>query len=301
MKKTTEDILYRVAQGLVAAPPKMAAAVALAVIGPAFDADRAWLIRLDEELLNFWVADEWCAEGVEACLPELPGVPTALIAHPLRAFRKGKAVVVADIEKLPPDAQELKEEMRREGNRATAAAPLFREGKLVALVGLDDVRKVHAWTSAEMAELKRLGELVLTAADRAARHETEVVAHGGGPARPEPSGCYLRAGNCVVQVAWEELIAITAQGDHTRVRVRDGRELFELKALSVWSAMLPEKLFLQVHRSHLVNWMHVAQVRRGSGGRWRVELRTGETLPVGRSYQAAVRRRISLRGAALGG
>ena len=42
--------------------------------------------------------------------------------------------------------------MRREQNRATAGVPLFRDEKLVALVGVDDVRKIHAWTPEEMPE-----------------------------------------------------------------------------------------------------------------------------------------------------
>ena len=137
------------------------------MVGPAFDADRAWLIRFDAELQNFWVAYEWCAEGVPDFLPDFPCVPTALIALPLRDFLKDRPVVMADIEELPPDAQALKEEMRREGNRATAGVPVFREGKLVALVGLDDTRKIHAWSAAEMAELRTLAELLLAAADRA--------------------------------------------------------------------------------------------------------------------------------------
>lgn len=298
MSSTQSELLFRVAQSLAAAPVKLAAVAALGVIGPEFDADRAWLIRLDEGLQNFWVADEWCAEGVPACLPDLPCVPAAMIAYPLRDFRRGRPVVVADIEQLPPDAQELKEEMRREGNRATAGAPLFRAGKLVALIGLDDVRKTRRWSKAQMAELARLGELVLAAADRAAGlTDGETTATSGAQAaRPQPGGCYLRAGNCHVQVTWPEVDAIAAEGDHSRVRLTGGREFFELKALSVWRAMLPEEIFAQVHRSHIVNWSRVARVRRGSGGRWTLELRSGETLPVGRSYQAALKARMSRRG-----
>jgi len=288
------ELLYRVAQCLLTAPPTTAPAEALALIGPAFDADRAWLIRLDEALQNFSVAYEWCADGVLACLPDFPDVPVALIAHPMRDFLQNRTVVLADIEALPPDAQILKEEMRREGNCATAAAPLFRAGRLVALVGLDDTRKIHAWTGAEMEELRRLGELVLTAADRPATKPVPAPA-APPPASAEAGGCFLRAGNCHVQVRWEDIVTIAADGDHSRVRLAGGREFFELKALSVWAAMLPETWFGRVHRSHIVGWKHVRRLRRASGGRWTLELDDAAVLPVGRNFQASVRNHINLR------
>ena len=291
------DLLFRVARCLLEHPASTAPAEALALIGPTFDADRAWLIRLDEDLQNFWVAYEWCAEGVPACLPDLPCVPTALIAHPLRAFLKNRSVVLADVEDLPPDAQALKEEMRREGNRATAGVPVFRAGKLSALVGLDDVRKTHAWSEEEMAALRTLAELLVTAADRPAASESTEAAAASTKRRVESGGCYLRAGNCHVQARWDEIVSISADGDHSRVRLTTGREFLELKALTVWEAMLPAERFLRVHRSHIVNWPLVERVRRSSGGRWSLEMRGGgESVPVGRSYQEAVKNRLNLRG-----
>jgi hypothetical protein len=291
------DLLFRVARCLLQRPASIAPAEALALIGPAFDADRAWLIRLDEELQNFWVAYEWCAEGVQDFLPDFPCVPTALIALPMRDFLKDRPVVMEEIEALPPDAQALKEEMRREGNRATAGVPVFREGKLVALVGLDDVRKTHAWSAAEMAELRTLAELLVTAADRVSGLAETPEEAAQTARRPESGGCYLRAGNCHVQARWEEVLTISADGDHSRVRLASGREFFELKALTVWEAMLPAERFLRVHRSHIVNWTQVQRVRRTSGGRWSLEMRGGgPTVPVGRSYQEAVKNRIHLRG-----
>ncbi|PTX95230.1 hypothetical protein DB345_13175 [Spartobacteria bacterium LR76] len=288
----SESLLYRVAQCLLAAPVKTAPAEALALLAPRFEADRVWLIRLDEGLQNFWVSYEWCAEGVLPCLPDMPGVPTALIAHPLRSFTKGQIVILDDIEKLPPDAQPLKEEMRREGNFATAGAPIFRDGRLVALIGLDDTRKVHAWTPEEMEELRLLGDLIFTAAERAIEAASAAPAD---PPPPEPNGCYVRTGNCHVQARWNEIILISADGDHSRVRLEGGREFFELKALSAWEAMLPANRFTRVHRSHIINWSHVRRLLRTSGGRWTLEAAHAPPVPVGRSYQAEVRKHINLR------
>lgn len=287
----TAPVLFAVARAIAGADPAAAVDAALAEIGRSFDADRVWLMRFDSELTQLWVANEWCADGVPAFLPDFPGVPISLIALPLLRLQRGEPVVYDDIEKLPPDAQSLKEEMRREGNRATAGAPLLRGGRIVALLGLDDVRRTHRWSASQMALLGQLGELVLTAAERL---PVPPAAAGAAPV-PVPNGCYLRAGNCHVQVGWSEILCIGAEGDHTRVRLHNGRQFLELKGLAVWEAMLPRQFFGRVHRSWIVGWRHIERLHRGSGGRWTLHLRDhGTALPVGRRYQPAVRVQINL-------
>lgn len=291
-----DPLLHDVALALLRADPATAPAEGLAVIGPAFDADRAWLVRFDAAMTQWWVAYEWCAPGVSVCLPDLPGVPIALLARPLLDLQRGRPVVYHDIEKIPADAQPLKEEMRREGNRATAGAPLFRDDRLVALIGLDDVRKIHRWSAADMHALQRLGELILAAADRAAapaRSPRRRVPPSRGLHAPE--GCYLRAGDCHVQVRWDEIVAVSAAGDYSRIHLRGGREFFEPRNLAVWETTLPGARFGRVHRSWIVAWRCVSRLERVAGGRWRLHLQGWDrSIPVGRRFQSRVRDRMNL-------
>ncbi len=302
LRTTADELLHAVALALARAEPALAPAEALAEIGPRLDADRVWFVRFDLALSQWWVAHEWCAPGVAACLPELPGVPTALIARPMVDFRRGRPVVYHDIEKIPADAQALKEEMRREGNRATAASPVLREGRLVALMGLDDTRKIHRWSAAEMSLLGRLGELVLAAADRAERlmpppaRPPESDAERPASPPPSPAGCYLRAGSCHVQVHWEDIVLLSAEDDYARVRLRGGREFFDPRPLAIWETILPTERFGRVHRSWIVAWPAVRRLHRRAGGRWTLELHADpRPVPVGRSFQEAVRLAMNLR------
>lgn len=267
----------------------------LATAGPAFDADRAWLIRFNHDHSLYWIAHEWCADGVDACLPEIPAVPVTLIADPMVRFLKGEPAVYADIEDLPGSSQGLKEELRREGIRAIAGVPLFSEGHLVALVGLDDVRRPHAWTSEEMALLRQVGEILLAADQRqlAANRSTEPLA--APEATESPDGCYLRSGNCHVQVRWNEILWLRAEGDYTRLHLRNGREFYERRTLRAWDAVLPAQGFGQVHRSWIVNWSCLRQLHRSRGGKWSLLLSPeGEAIPIGRRFQQAVRERLNL-------
>lgn len=300
-----ESLLHDVALALVRTDPATAAAEGLGVIARACDADRAWLVRFDDAMTQWWVAAEWCAPGVMVCLPDLPGVPIAFLARPLVDLRRGRPVVYRDIEKIPADAQVLKEEMRREGNKATAGTPLFVGGRLVGLIGLDDVRKTHRWSMKLMRSLAAPGELILAAAERAStlakpssirRRNAASAFATTPPPRPSPDGCYLRAGNCHVQVHWDEIVSISAEDDYSRVRLHGGQEFLEPRPLAVWVNSLPDAKFGRVHRSWIVGWRHVLRLRRASGGRWDLELRGRPgTIPVGRSHQASVRFHLNLR------
>jgi len=47
--------------------------------------------------------------------------------------------------------------------------------------------------------------------------------------------------------------------------------------------------FVRIHRSHVVNVAHIASILRRPAGGYRIATSGGATLPVGRTYHAAVR------------
>jgi hypothetical protein len=308
MTADASALFQEVALALAGAQPTTAPTEVLAVAGPYFDADRVWLVRFTPDHQVWWVAHEWCAAGVRAFLPELPSVPISVIAPAMVEFFRGRNVVYADVEKIPASGNVLKEEMRRQGNRATAAAPLFVGNRLEALIGVDDTRKTHPWTDAEMDRLKTVGEIVLKA--DAAREQFAYPPAGASSAKlgsenladpaslpSDPEGCYLRLNNCHVKVSWSEILWLRAEGDYTRVRLASGQQFFERRTLAQWEVVLPRHSFGRVHRSWIVNWRDVHRLNREGGGRWNLELRHGEVqVPVSRAYQAIVRGRLDRAG-----
>jgi DNA-binding LytR/AlgR family response regulator len=100
-----------------------------------------------------------------------------------------------------------------------------------------------------------------------------------------------------VQARWKDIVSISAEGDYSRVRLASGRVFLELKALSVWEAMLPRDTFRRVHRSWILGWNHVERLHKGAGGRWTLDVQNEpKPIPVGRNYQNRVRDQINLRG-----
>lgn len=288
-------LMEAIALALARGEPSSAVAEMLAPVGLHFDAQRAWLIRFNRDQSIYWVAHEWCADGVPACLPELPGVPTALIADVMIPFRNGEPVLLPDIEELPPSSQALKEELRREGIRATCAVPLFDDARLVALIGLDDTRRRRDWHPGEVELLGRIGRILLAAEHRGRAAPTGNEPPTSSPEEESPDGCYVRTGNCHVQVRWTEIAWLKADGDYSRVRLRSGQEFYERRTLQAWTAVLPTEQFSRVHRSWIVNVNAIRELRRGGGGRWSIVVHGREApIPVGRQYQRATRERINL-------
>lgn len=76
---------------------------------------------------------------------------------------------------------------------------------------------------------------------------------------------------------------VKAAGNYVELIIGD-RTLLMRATLHELSAQLSPVGFVRVHRSLLVNSLHVVAARRGRRGRGVVELRSGAELPVGRQF-----------------
>jgi len=79
---------------------------------------------------------------------------------------------------------------------------------------------------------------------------------------------------------------VKAAGNYVELITRD-RTLLMRTTLHDLGEQLRDAGFVRVHRSLLVNAVHVRSTRRGPRGRRVVKLRSGAELPVGRQFEAA--------------
>lgn len=298
MNRPASDPLHAAAVVLLGEPFDEGVMATLAAVGEGAKADRAWLYRYDARATRYWVTHEWCRDGIEACLPDIQGVPVNLIAWVQVPFSRGETVRIGDVEKIPRKAQALKEELRRERVRAAIGVPLFSGRKLTGVIGLDDVGQPREWSETDERYLRLAGELILAAErGRARNQDTPSAGHNAVAAGAEPGGVYLHASNTHVKTAFPDIVALEAAGDYTRVRLRDGRVFHELRSLREWEAVLPSDEFLRVHRRHIVNLGALQRLRRGGGGRWKIEVAgLSQPLAVGRQFQPVLKRTVALRG-----
>ena len=91
----------------------------------------------------------------------------------------------------------------------------------------------------------------------------------------------------VEQVAW-----VAAEGVYVRLHTAAGAAHLHRALLGEIAAALDPRHFVRIHRSALVNLAAVEEIRRDDHGELTVVLRDRTTLPLGRTYRAALEARL---------
>lgn len=87
---------------------------------------------------------------------------------------------------------------------------------------------------------------------------------------------------------------ICADGDYSTVFTDDGKKHLVAKPLKEWENRLPEKHFVRIHRSNIVNLEFVERVETWFGRSYRIYLRhTKEPMTVSRRYAAQLKLKFS--------
>jgi two-component system, LytTR family, response regulator len=86
---------------------------------------------------------------------------------------------------------------------------------------------------------------------------------------------------------------ILAAGDYSEVHLSCGEKLLVLRSLLEWQKRLPEKLFVRVHRSIILNLDSIDRLEEWFNGSFRIHLRNGRHPVVSsRRYSADLRARL---------
>lgn len=105
----------------------------------------------------------------------------------------------------------------------------------------------------------------------------------------EDDAVFIKAASVARFVPWRDVRHVTASGNYTRVRLADGSDLIVLRPLKEWLALAPAALFIQVHRSALVQRAAIREIRPAGEKKRELLLHDGTVLPLGREYAAALR------------
>jgi two-component system, LytTR family, response regulator len=76
----------------------------------------------------------------------------------------------------------------------------------------------------------------------------------------------------------EEIVRVEGHSNYSKIYFDSEKPLLVSKVLMWFETRLPEKMFVRVHRSHLVNRMHVANIV----GKRTAILNNGETICISR-------------------
>jgi two-component system LytT family response regulator len=91
----------------------------------------------------------------------------------------------------------------------------------------------------------------------------------------------------------ERIELIFAAGDYSEVHLACGLNLLVLRSLLEWQKRLPEKLFVRVHRSIILNLDSIDRVEEWFNGSLRIHLRNGRHPVISsRRYSSRLRARF---------
>jgi len=104
---------------------------------------------------------------------------------------------------------------------------------------------------------------------------------------------FLRLDDRMVFLRVRDIVAVLAAGDNSVLHLLDGKQARARKSLREWADRLPERDFVRIHRSTMVNLELVERLEEWSHFSYRVYLRgLAEPLQMSRRWAARVRSRL---------
>lgn len=89
------------------------------------------------------------------------------------------------------------------------------------------------------------------------------------------------------------IVIIHAQRDYTEISLDNGTKRLVLKPLIEWESILPEQLFIRVHRSIMINIQYVDRLESWFNNSYRVHLRSfSEPIITSRRYTTKLREKF---------
>jgi two-component system, LytTR family, response regulator len=113
------------------------------------------------------------------------------------------------------------------------------------------------------------------------------------PALTSEDRLFLRLDDRMAFLRLRDIVAVLAAGDNSVLHLADGRQARTRKSLREWADRLPDREFVRIHRSTIVNLEFVERLEEWSHFSYRVYLRgLAEPVQMSRRWGARVRSRL---------
>jgi two-component system, LytTR family, response regulator len=105
---------------------------------------------------------------------------------------------------------------------------------------------------------------------------------------------FLEINDRSVFLGVSSIICISASGDYSEIYTADGKKLLSLKPLREWEERLPQKNFVRIHRSTIINFEYVEKVESWFNRSYQVFLNgIKEPFTISRRYSVAIKERFN--------
>ncbi|RXF70500.1 LytR/AlgR family response regulator transcription factor [Arcticibacter tournemirensis] len=99
----------------------------------------------------------------------------------------------------------------------------------------------------------------------------------------------VKKGGVIKMIEAEQIRYIKGAGIYSELHLQNGRQELHDKSLDALEQLLPAGDFIRIHRSYIVKLQQAQKLIIEAGGKYAIQLKNGEQLPVGRSRYKQVR------------
>ena len=97
-------------------------------------------------------------------------------------------------------------------------------------------------------------------------------------------------------ISVDSITYIEAQGDYTRVCIKENVKGIMHNTMKKWVELLPEKIFYQLHRSYIVNINHIEELVKGANNKYEAHLKfCNKTVPISKNYSKIIKNHFLLK------
>ena len=90
-----------------------------------------------------------------------------------------------------------------------------------------------------------------------------------------------------------EIICIEANGDYVMIYTAKSKYLKD-RAMKYWEAMLPDDLFIRIHRSFILNIEHIAKIELYEKETYRVQMKNGTSIKASAAGYKLLKQKMNL-------
>jgi DNA-binding LytR/AlgR family response regulator len=92
-------------------------------------------------------------------------------------------------------------------------------------------------------------------------------------------------------VAIKDIVYIAAENQYTSIKTTEGKSILVRKSVSAWEQILPEKIFLRIHRATIINTDHISKMEKWYNSSFLVYLKEAkEPFIISKRYSTQLRR-----------
>lgn len=140
---------------------------ALADLGRASDASRAYLFLLRNNGLKMSNTHEWCADGVTPQINNLQNLPTDTFPWWMKKLQQKETIQITDIAQMPAEAKAERSILEQQDIKSLLVFPVFIKDKLGGFIGFDNIETKGSWSDSVVLLLQLFSEIIGSTIERA--------------------------------------------------------------------------------------------------------------------------------------